>query len=192
MSCTPELSKTELRLGLATSVVTGMVNAGLQVSASHAGLDPRVAVPVTLFSLGLVGHALDILLAKRCFPVWSGSGEVEVLGLGPRDFGRRAAWYGRSLLSMSFARYLLLSLLDTLVVSRLSQVATRKLDEYGLLVGQRVYRDPLVVLMIGLITFNLYVNVLRFAWVYESSPNLSLTVILSLWMVYMLVDSYGK
>lgn len=192
MSCTPSLQKKELRWGFLTSILSGGTNAAALFYAGYKGWDPKVSYPLIMFVVGLFGHALDILIAKRCFGDWRNPGQVNILGYTAADFARRVAWYARSLVSMSFVRHLMLAMLDALVVGKLTEIATEKLDAHRAWVDQKWIRDPLVATFIGLITFNLYVNVLRFAWVYNSDPNLSITVIVSMWLVgvmYYQLDS---
>lgn len=186
MSCTPQLRKKELRWGFLTSIASGGINAGSLFYASSRGWDTRTAFPVIIFCVGLIGHAMDILIAKRCFSGWKDPDKVEIYGYGPYDWGRRAAWYGRSLVSMSFVRHLMIALLDALVVGKLTEISTSKLDESGGLSWiSKKLRDPLVATFIGLITFNLYVNVLRFAWVYQSDPDVIITIMVSVWLVFV-------
>lgn len=182
MSCTPELRKLELRLGFMTSVASGGLNAGLLFYAGVKDWDPKVWFPVIIFCVGLLGHALDILLAKRCFGTWTTPSRNVILGFTPSDVGKRVVWYLRSLVSMSFVRHLMLALLDALVVGKLTEITSERMDRAGFKVASKL-RDPLIAVFIGLITFNLYVNVLRFAWVYETEPDLSITVIVSMWLV---------
>ena len=193
MSCTPEIQKAELRWGFLTSLVSGGLNAAVLFYAGFKGWDPQVSYPVIMFTVGLLGHALDILVAKRCFGGWRDPSKVRILGYSSRDFARRLAWYGRSLVSMSFVRHLMVALLDALVVGKLTEITTDRLDRGKVWTSHKWIRDPLVATFIGLITFNLYVNVLRFAWVYQNDPNISVTVIVSMWllgvMYYQLDDS---
>ena len=85
-----------------------------------------------------------------------------------------------------------MSLLDALVVGTLTEMVTERLDRRGVWSAKKWLRDPLIALFIGMITFNLYVNVLRFAWVYSNDPNISITVIVSMWLLgvmYYQLDS---
>lgn len=192
MSCTPQIRKSELQWGVLTSLLSGGLNAAILFYASFQEWDTRVAYPTIMFSVGLLGHALDVIFAKRCFGEWGNPAKVNILGYTSADFGSRVAWYLRSLVSMSFVRHLMVALLDALVVGKLTEIATARLDRGNLYTKQKRIRDPLVATFIGLITFNLYVNVLRFAWVYQNDPNISITVIVSMWLlgvIYYHLDS---
>lgn len=187
MSCTPEIRKKELRAGFLTSMAMGSVMSATLFYASHRGWNTDVAYPVIMFTTNVIGFALDILVAKRCFNSWSDPKTVEIYGYRGADWGRRAAWYGRSVLSMSFVRNLMLSLLDVLVISNLSKIAVHKLR--GTWLAERVPKkvlDPVVTILMGLLTFNLFVNALRFSWAYQSEPDTLVTVVLAMWLVFVL------
>lgn len=188
MSCTPQLRKQELRWGFLTSLFSGGINTGALFYASNRGWDPKTTFPLIMFTVGLIGHAMDIIIAKRCFHSWSNSNVVEKYGYSPPDLRKRVLWYGKSLISMSFVRHLMVALLDALVVGKLTEIASKKLDG-RVKTEKRVsnkWRDPLIATFIGLITFNLYVNVLRFSWVYQTDPDILVTVAVSMWLVFVM------
>lgn len=181
MSCTPKLRRTELRWGVLTSVLTGGAGVALVLYGGQREW-PAPALPFVMFGVSLASHFLDIVVAKRCFGEWGGR-KVSVLGFTRPDMLKRLAWYGRSLVSMSFVRFVMIGLLDSLVVARLSEIAGKKLDEWRFGVGWRKLRDPLLVIFIGALTFNLYVNTLRFDWAYSNAPNQAITVLVCMWLV---------
>ena len=165
-----------------TSIASGGLTAALLFLAGYRGWGKQ-AFPLISFSVGLLGHASDILIAKRCFSDWRDPGKVSILGFSARHWGKRVAWYLRSLASMSFARHLMVSAVDSLVVGRLTTIACRHLDRAEVMTKRKWLRDPLVAVFVGLVTFNLYVNVLRFSWVYQSDPNVAITVLMTMWLI---------
>eukprot|EP00873_Tetraselmis_striata_P033806 jgi/Tetstr1/454070/TSEL_040989.t1 len=191
MSCTPQIRKLELTLGAVTSGVSGGLTAGLLFYGQHKGWDPDVSRPVTMFSMSVLAYALDVLFAKRCFQLWSNPDHVSVRGYGAADWGHRVLWFLRSLVSMVFVRHLALSLVDSLVISNVTEIASAKLDEMRLLL-QNKWRDVAVTGIVSVITFNMYVNVIRFSWVYSTAPNITITILLSMWLLFVLYYQVGR
>jgi hypothetical protein len=185
MSCTPAMKRLELRYGLLTSVAVAGSMGAIVLTTSPA---PDMYALVS-FVFSIVSYLLDIVLAKRCFESWSGDGRVQVIGIKAGEFRDRLAWCGRSLLSMSFLRFLALALLDSLVINMLTKFATAKLDKLKVAVEHKRWRDPVVLFLIGAITFNLYVNVMRFTWVYTPTPSPMVTLIICMWLAFTVVQA---
>lgn len=189
MSCTPELKRAELRLGFVTSIFVGIVYAGTIATASYTGLNQKIAIPVVTFVMNMLGYGTDILIAKRCFNDWDDPSSVSILHFSREDFAERWRWFLRSFVSMMFIRNIVLSLLDALLVAKLSELTTTKLDEVDFMTDQKRVRNILVPLFVSLVTFNLFVNALRFAWVYQIDPDIGLTTLIMFWLVFVIFMS---
>lgn len=191
MSCTPELRKTELRFGLYNSMVVGTIYVSAILIAGLSGADPKITVPVFTFVSNILAYTTDILASKICFEKWDDSGQIMLLNYSRSDMECKFRWLLRSFVSLMFVRNVALSLLDALIVGKLSEMARKKLDDAGILTGENYLwiRNAAVPLFINLVTFNLVMNSLRFAWVYEIEPDVGITVIVGFWLIYMLTHS---
>lgn len=191
MACTPEMRRTELRLGFLNSVVVGTIYVAATLTTGYAGLDQKIAVPVITFVTNLLSYVSDILLSKMCFEKWDEVGKVVILTFSKADASQKFRWLLRSFGSMMFVRNVVLSLLDALLVGKLSEMSRKALDEEKILSGPKYawVRNAFVTLAISVLTFNVIMNSLRFSWVYEIEPDISVTTIVAFWLVYMITHS---
>ena len=179
MSCTPELRNTELRYILYNSMIVGSVYVTTVVVSGLVGADPKLTVPLFTFLTNILAYATDILPSKICFEKWDEPGKIMILIFSRSDMGCKFRWLLRSFVSLMFVRNVALSLLDALVVGKLSEMARKKLDDAGIMTGEKYLwiKNAAVPMFINIVTFNLIMNSLRFAWVYEIEPDIGITMI---------------
>ena len=172
-------------------MIVGTIYICALVLSGVAGADPKITVPVFTFLTNILAYTTDILSSKICFEKWDSSGQIMLLHYSKSDMVCKFRWLLRSFVSMMFVRNVALALLDALIVGKLSEMARKKLDEAGILVDKKYLwvRNAAVPLFITLVTFNLIMNSLRFAWVYEIEPDVGVTAIVGFWLIYMLTHS---
>lgn len=154
--------------GIFTHLVSGGVVSGLNVfGIAGLGWSPERSGFVFAYLIGSVlSYSLDILFAKRDFRMRDGT--VAFVPYG--QLGRRAAWLMRSYAKKHFFRYVVAALLDTIVGLSLLRALITYMDRKRFLADWK-WRDPLAAVAVGVVTFFLFANVLRFDWAYAESDN---------------------
>lgn len=203
------LDDTEKLRGIATSLISGGTAGALNFALTAAGLGPELSALIGLYVIGsLVGYSLDILFAKRNFPITStsnaassgsgsGSGKgktkdntttttTAMLPVAYTDFAVRGAWLLKSLVGKHFYRFAITVLLDTMIGIILLQAVVRAMDDRKFLVDF-AYRDALAAGAIGVFTFFLYNNILRFDWAYSNIDDPVLNVTILMWTTLAMI-----
>lgn len=163
--------------GLLASLASGATASGLNFAGIALGLSPAASSLLSVYILGnLLTYCFDILFAKRDFHIPSGYGGKRSDYEGPVAYtaiGVRMAWLLRSMVGPQFFRYVISVIIDTLTGLAILKTTLDILDEHEILMDYRVYRDFGVSSIITLMTFFLFVNVLRFDWAYSDKPGQS-------------------
>jgi hypothetical protein len=129
-----------------------------------------------------IGYIIDILFAKKCF-IDHSTGVMNLYKYTREGLVDRLKWLIRSFATLSFLKYGMLTLLDTLLVTKLLERTKRLMEDNKILVNHKAIRNAAASVIITSITFNLFVNILRFKWVYTSGPDdIILNTIIVMWM----------
>jgi hypothetical protein len=170
--------------GLFMSMISNVVANGLNLTLTSVFGLPIVAS--TVFSLqifnSIFGYVLDILFAKRSFRVRNYNGMGEYNGPVPyRDLRTRGLWLLRSLVSKQFFRYVITIIIDVVLTVLVLKWAIRELDARNVLMDWK-YRNLLVAVTIAIVSFFLYINVLRFEWAYMDDDQPMFNLIVMMWV----------
>lgn len=163
--------------GLLASLASGATASGLNFAGMAMGLSPGASSLLAVYILGnFLTYCFDILFAKREFYIPSGYGAKRSEYEGPVAYGAigvRMAWLLQSMAGPQFFRYVISVIIDTLTGLAILKATIDTLDRNEILMDYRVYRDFGVSSIITLMTFFLFVNVLRFDWAYSDKPGTS-------------------
>jgi len=162
----------KVRGGL-TSVVSGSIAGLLTVFGVNMGLSAPVSSAVFLYGVGnVVSYMLDILFAKREFD----GREVPYSAVG-----QRLVIFAGSLFTSQFFRFIITAIIDCLVGISVLKASIKYMNEHDILTGFK-HRDTVVSIAIATFTFVLYVNTLRFDWAYSHTKNLTMDLIVYMWV----------
>nr|WRJ69598.1 hypothetical protein TetV2_00149 [Oceanusvirus sp.] len=181
-SCDASLKTKEMFHGVIVSGVSGVGYAAFVWVGEKLSKDPRWVTPTASVLFNVIGYIFDILIAKKCY-VDHSTGVLKILRYDTKGWIDRLKWLIRSFATLTFVKYCLLTVLDTLMVTKLLERAKRIMNDNDVLTKHKAIRNAAASVLISLITFNLYVNILRFRWAYSAGPDdLVITVILVMWM----------
>lgn len=176
------ISEEKLRGGL-TTVITGILSGLLTFVGVKTGLSAPVSAAIFLYGVGsLVSYSMDILFAKTKFPNQTG----KLVAVPYTAFSYRLQYLTRSFLGPQFMRFVITVILDTLIGIALLRAAIKYMDEHKILMDFP-WRNTITSLLIASITFIVYVNVLRFDWAYQETNNLTLNIIIFMWLTIVLL-----
>jgi hypothetical protein len=170
----------EKRLGLLTSLFNGGTGYVLMFLLELAKVDVQAAAAITTVVTNVIGLALDIVFAKKCF-IGLGVDEYRLLPLTKRIF-----WFFRFLVSFSFVRFVMSVAIDILVTNFALRYVRMVLDENNILIKWR-WRDTFIAIIISVVNFNLFVNRLRFDWAYEPETNAAIDFTVVSWLSSLVV-----
>lgn len=191
-SCTVAERRQELRRGGIASLVVGtLYSAGTVATSYYAPERSAQVIPILSVFFSLVSYVADILFAKKCFKSFD-SDDGEVIGYGSSTLVRRATWLLNSLMTMSFVRTVLIAVLDAVLNSKLIARGKKFLDRNGVFANNKKIRDTVLVLLVGSVTFNLYVNALRFQWSYSDEGELTTTLLVLMWLTLLGLGDDGE
>jgi len=176
--------KDEQNVGKLTSIVSVIVANVLNIFLNVGlGLNIQQSTGLSIYVVGnLVGYVLDLLFAKRKLYMKDENGKPKLI----KNFNDRVVFLLFSFYSKYFFKFLILCIIDTAIGLILLKYAILMLDKHKILVDFK-YRNVLLALIIPSITFGLYVNQLRFNWVYEFKENLVLSIIMYMWLTIILL-----
>ncbi|AUF82160.1 hypothetical protein TetV_068 [Tetraselmis virus 1] len=186
MSCSSKNQTKELAGGLAFSGIVGVFFGTVVYLAEKFHPGKKWIQPLLNVIASLISYFLDIVFAKVCFQIFS-SGKVEIYSFTKEGLIKRFLWFIRSIPTFNFFRYVIIAILDAIVVRKLTTRIEKLADNHNVMTSHKPIRNTIVTVFISFLTFNLYVNILRFQWAYvESTDNLIITILLMLWLSFML------
>lgn len=178
------------------SILSGEKNKGLLVSLFSGSIATVVNYILTMLfkvnihtstflSMYVLGNFLtycfDIIFAKSTFYDEIMKREVKY---SFTDMRRRINWLFNSFSKSYMIKFFVSMTIDSIIGLSLMKWIMNMLDDYNILTNterQKKYRDLLIASLVGILTFFLYLNTLRFSWAYKMSvPNLNLNDIFNL------------
>lgn len=169
--------------GLLTSAGSFTIANGLNyVLYKEMGYDIKESTFWSIYVLGsIMGYVLDILFAKSTLRVHGYKGHKVYYGKIPiTDINTRGRFLLRSLISKHFIRFIVISIIDTIIGLSMIKFMIQIMDRYNVLVNWE-YRDLIIVIIVSSFTYNLYLNDLRFDWAYSYKDNFMLNILISVW-----------
>lgn len=177
-----EIFQGEKLRGAVMSVITGVLANVLNVGGQAMGVPIQLSSFLSLNLIGnLLSYILDILFAKQNF--YTGG---TVSKISYTDFKTRLSWLGSSFFNKYFFRFVITVFLDTIIYLSLLDYTIYLMNSYKLFMDYK-YRDVVLAGIIALVTFVLYVNVIRFDWAYSHEENPLMNVLIIVWLTLLLV-----
>lgn len=167
-----ELFTGEKARGALASCISGILanaaNAGLIIGF---GVNPMLSTALVLQLGGnLLTYMLDIVIAKRLF------GGIEI---PYTEVCARFKFFALSLLGPMLHKFVVASIIEAAIVYVALNRAIRACDHRGI---HFPLRDPILAGIIASITFILFMNILRFNWVYEENDSMLMNCVILSWM----------
>lgn len=156
--------------GLLTAIISGSCAGGLNEMLLYLGVPVLTSTTISMYIFGnIAAYALDILLAKKKF-----SNKI----ISYSDIKFRFQWMLKSFISKMFARFIIVTMVDALIGITILKYLLKKLDEKNI---HFKFRNLIASGVVALFTFLLYVNVLRFDWVYKEDTDHLSNLIVIVW-----------
>lgn len=174
----------------ARAVITSIVASGISNLAILGILGMNQALSSAYFFVGVLGHALgyvlDLIFAKKSFLLHP-EDEIET-EIPYKNVLKRIILSWDIIKSPSTFRVVTVAVLDSVVGSILFFEMLRLATPFW--TGGSVsfsFRNTVLSMTAAITTFFAFTNYLRFEWAYKSSPDSTITVIVTAWTVLSLV-----
>lgn len=173
----------EKYLGAAVSVLVGILSTGLLMGSQSMGATTETSVVLANLVGNFLGYTGDILIAKQCFDAWNGTEYVPVK-YDQWDVRNRFVWYLKSMASKSFLRFVLTVTIDLIVSLAIIDMVIQVLDDLNI---KFRFRDAIIAGGVSIITFQVFVNEIRFNYAYNRSSNFTHDLIVFMWASLLIV-----
>jgi hypothetical protein len=196
----------EKKRGMLTSIVNGTLITVLNyIGVVVLGLSAPKSTLIFMYMIGSVtGYSLDIIFAKSEFAKLSlvdglTGGAAEKIPYG--DLRRRLQWLLRSYPNAPFQKFLVASVIETLTSISLLRAIIIAMDSKVILPGNVRWRNFITAVVVSVVVFILFGNMLRFDWAYSNVENPLMNISVLMWMalsvlifslVYTVVNEIGK
>lgn len=164
------LTQEKARGGVA-SFVSGVVANVMNAALIMAGMNPALSTALSMQIVGnLLTFFLDIMVAKRDF---------HGAHLPYRDLGTRFSWFLHSLVGPPIHKFIVACIIEGVVVFAGLKRAREYCDLHNI---QFWMRDAILAGLVAALSFLLVMNVLRFNWVLDETPSITLDIVVLAWM----------
>lgn len=176
-------SPREKFVGAIVSVIVGLISTGILVGAQAVGASTEASVVYANLIGNFLGYTGDILVAKECFDAWTGSEYVPVK-YDQWDLQNRFVWYVKSLASKSFLRFVMTVTIDLIVSLAIIDLVTQLLDDLNV---KFRFRDAIVAGGVSMVTFQIFVNEVRFNYAYKRASSFTHDLVVFMWASVLIV-----
>lgn len=174
--------KSEKFRGAITTVVSGSSANFLNIALKSAGMSVQLSSFISLSIIGnFVAYILDIVFAKHSFMI-----KGRLTSVPYSNLMTRFTWLLRSFGDKYFQRFVITVLIDSIIFIAILEYSISILNQSKFMMGFK-YRDVAVAGLVALITFTLYVNILRFDWAYSDTENPLLNILIIVWLTLLIV-----
>ena len=139
----------------------------------------------TFISMYLIGnilaYSLDVVFAKEKLYINNRYGNISL-----NNYDARLNFLIKSFFSKYFIRFMILSIIDSIIGLTLLKFLIKLMDKYEILIDWK-YRDLLIAAVVVSFTYNLYLNQLRFDWAYEYKENYLLNILIYIWFTLIIL-----
>ena len=139
----------------------------------------------TFISMYLIGnilaYSLDVVFAKEKLYINNRYGNISL-----NNYNSRLNFLIKSFFSKYFIRFMILSIIDSIIGLTLLKFLIKLMDKYEILIDWK-YRDLLIAAVVVSFTYNLYLNQLRFDWAYEYKENYLLNILIYIWFTLIIL-----
>ena len=147
-----------VRGAIASMMATSIANFINWVFIKQTNTENKFMTFTNLFVLGnVLAYSLDILLAKTHF---------NDKFVAYDNVNERLMYLFKSYLSSNFIKFLITVIIDVMLIYTIFEKIKAYFDRKNIIFK---YRDSLIAGSISLMTFTLFINVLRFKWAYVKS-----------------------
>lgn len=203
MVCTKQLLDTELKYGAFTSLTTAICTTLAFFCVHYLGLkNEKTYNNFIAYVGGFASYSADMLISKQCFQDWKNSEKISNFGYDSNGIKSRLGYYVKSLRSSMFARFMFLNVLETQVVMSIANLLEKQFDSTTWTGVFRVLekvkhnsvlkamRDTIFIMIVNALTFFMFSNLARFSWVYVPRPDVTTTLVLAMWFVFMMFYTF--
>lgn len=176
-------SEREKTIGTVVSIVVGFISTGILVISQTLGASIETSVLITNILGNFIGYTGDVVVAKQCFDEWDGENYIPV-NFDQWDIRRRFLWYLKSLISKSFIRFILTVVIDTMVSLAIIDLVTKLLDDLKIVFR---FRNSLIAGVVSILTFQVFVNEIRFNYAYTRATDFTNDLIVYMWASILLI-----
>ena len=139
----------------------------------------------TFISMYLIGnilaYSLDVVFAKEKLYINNRYGNISL-----NNYNVRLNFLIKSFFSKYFIRFMILTIIDSIIGLTLLKFLIKLMDKYEILIDWK-YRDLLIAAVVVSFTYNLYLNQLRFDWAYEYKENYLLNILIYIWFTLIIL-----
>ena len=123
----------------------------------------------------ILSYSLDILIAKKHF-------NKQIIAYS--NIKQRIVYLINSFLSVSFIKFMITVLIDSILKYSIFNKTVSILDEYNIIIP---YRDPVLLTIISIFTFVMFINNLRFNWAYNNNSDYKIDLIVLSWLALSII-----
>lgn len=146
--------------GIFTAIVSGLSSGGLNQMLMYLNVPVLYSTTLSIYIFGnILAYTIDILFAKRKFL-------NKIVSYS--DISYRFQWLLNSFISIVFVKFILVALIDTLLGITLLKFLLKQMDDRKI---HFKFRNLIMSGAVAVFTFFLYVNILRFDWVYKENTD---------------------
>ena len=129
----------------------------------------------------ILAYSLDVVFAKEKLYINNRYGNISL-----NNYNARLNFLIKSFFSKYFIRFMILTIIDSIIGLTLLKFLIKLMDKYEILIDWK-YRDLLIAAVVVSFTYNLYLNQLRFDWAYEYKENYLLNILIYIWFTLIIL-----
>ena len=173
----------EKNKGILTSLVSFSISNGLNIFLNTTlNMDIQKSTFLSMYLFGnILAYSLDIMFAKEKLFINKKYGKISL-----KDYNTRSKFLLYSFVNKYFARYMILGIIDSIIGLILLKFLIKLTDKYEILVDWE-YRDVAIAAFVVTLTYQLYLNTLRFDWAYEYKENFLLNILIYIWFTLIIL-----
>ncbi len=173
----------EKNKGILTSAVSFSIANLLNVFFNkNLQIDIQKSTFISMYLIGnILGYSLDVVFAKEKLYINNRYGNISL-----NNYNTRLNFLIKSFFSKYFIRFMILSIIDSIIGLTLLKFLIKLMDKYEILIDWK-YRDLLIAAVVVSFTYNLYLNQLRFDWAYEYKENYLLNILIYIWFTLIIL-----
>lgn len=167
--------------GLITSLVSGIFSQSLIYLTGKTEIEHKQTIiyVITFVLANILSFMMDILFAKDKF-----DGKI----IHITDFKFRLDYLMKKIISYQIIKFFIVVVIDVIIVDTIYRRLIVIMDRNKL---DFKYRNELILFSLTTLSFTIYVNTLRFKWVYCDNTGLNTNLIVLMWATVLIVFKLG-
>lgn len=191
---TEKLISTEIKKGELTSWISIIIATFLNyISTTYYGVDIFKSTFVTVMIFGnLLNYILDLMFAKETFSLSKYNGINNFNGKVPySDYKTRTKFIFSSFFSKIFMKFIIINIITIIINLSILKFLIIFSEKFKFLNNWK-HRNILFASITSMFTFNLFINELRFLWVYDQNDsNFEFNTLMYIWFTLILLIVVG-